>query len=91
MMFLDHLLQRFHRKPPAGPMRRSAPDEPRLPAGQDGPHRPEALAWHVVGGDVYHHHDRCPASYGVPHADRLLGTGGKPECPDCRRLRTGSR
>jgi len=52
---------------------------------------PKHSPWHSVAEDVHHDNVDCRAGASVKQEDLRAGTGGKPQCEECRRLAEAGR
>jgi hypothetical protein len=46
----------------------------------------ETSAWHSPRAEVHHDNKSCATSRRIKSRDLRTGTGGRPLCPNCKRL-----
>ncbi len=48
---------------------------------------PQITPWNSVQENSHHNNAACPATTKTPKQSQLRGTGNKPLCPECRKLK----
>lgn len=52
---------------------------------------PQITPWHTVKENSHHNNAACPVVAKTPTQSQLRGTGNKPLCPECRKLKVLGR